>query len=577
VQTSTPSDHFTPGDATPSPWQRLARAAMSESWQLRLAFVGMMLVYAQTVFFDFVYDDIALILLNPWMRGWNQVHAIFTHTFWAFMNYQAAGGTNFYRPLTMFWLFLVNRIGHGAPGFFHVGVVLVHLVVMVEIYFLGRRLTKDAVVGAVAALLFGIHPTHIESVAWISGISDVLCAAFFLAALLGYLRWADDGRWYWLMVSLVCLEAALLSKEAAALLLVLIVLDRFRQSRGMDLFSRGVHAVYVSLPYILLTALHFSWQSHILAQRSTRMEGNPFEPSLALAPYALWWYLKKQVFPFPVSAHYTTIFEGSLTRLQMAASWVFFLAVFVLAVWVVRRSRAGQLLVVLFAATLLPVIAGVQALQLHDRYLYLPGIATAIGAAVLLRRVPLLREHRGRQFALLLAIAAILIPMSARETSYWSGDIRLFEHSIEVQPHTVLNLEVLYDAYIANGDDARAEQVLRRTVAEFPDRSRQWTRLALFCLHHDKPDEAALCARRAISITPVSKSLPASFDVLAQVELKRGNLPEAEMWAHRAVTADGSSTAHRTLAEIYAAEGYSARSSAEASAAMASDASYRTK
>ena len=40
VQTSTPSDHFTPGDATPSPWQRLARAAMSESWQLRLAFVG---------------------------------------------------------------------------------------------------------------------------------------------------------------------------------------------------------------------------------------------------------------------------------------------------------------------------------------------------------------------------------------------------------------------------------------------------------------------------------------------------------------------------------------------------------
>ena len=126
-------------------------------------------------------------------------------------------------------------------------------------------------------------------------------------------------------------------------------------------------------------------------------------------------------------------------------------------------------------------------------------------------------------------------------------------------------------------DEAQAEQVLRRTVAEFPDRSRQWTRLALFCLHHDKPDEAAVCARRAISITPVSKSLPASFDVLAQVELKRGNLPEAEMWAHRAVTADGSSTAHRTLAEIYAAEGHAALSNAEASAAMANDASYRTK
>ena len=572
-----PADKFTFSNAKPSPWQRLARAAMGENWLLRLAFIGMMIVYARTVFFDFVYDDVSLILLNPWMRGWDQIHAIFTNTFWGFMNYQAAGGANFYRPLTMFWLFLVNQIGHGAPGFFHIGVVLVHLVVMLEIYFLGRRLTKDAVVGAVAALLFGIHPTHIESVAWISGISDVLCAAFFLAALLAYLRWADDGQWYWLAVSLVCLEAALLSKEAAALLLVLIVLDRFRQFRGMDWFSRAVHALYVSLPFIVLTTLHFSWQSHILAQRSARMEVSTLEPSVALAPYALWWYLKKQVVPFPVSAHYTTIVEGSLTRVQMAGSFLFLLAMLVLAVWLVRRSRAGQLLVVLFAATLLPVVVGVQSLQLHDRYLYLPGIATAIGAAVLLRRAPLLREHPERQFALLLATVVILVPLASRETAYWATDVSLFQRSIEVQPHTILNLEVLYDAYIAGGDDAHAEQVLRRTVAEFPERSRQWTRLASFCLHHDKPDEAEACARRAISLRPLSKSLPASFDVIAQVELQRGNLPEAELWAHRAVTADGSSSAHRTLAKVYAAEGNSAQSAAENNAALANDALYRTK
>ncbi len=572
-----PTEKFAPHRALSTHWQRLARSAMSENWLLRLAFVGMMIVYARTVFFDFVYDDVALILLNPWMRGWNQIHAIFTNTFWGFMNYQAAGGANFYRPLTMFWLFLVNRVGHGAPGFFHIAVVLMHLVVMIEIYYLGRRLTKDAVVGAVAALFFGIHPTHIESVAWISGISDVLCAVFFLAALLAYLRWSDDGGGHWLLASLLCLEAALLSKEAAALLLVLIVLDRFRQSRGMDIFSRSIHAIYVSLPFIVLTVLHFSWQSHILAQRSVRMEGSAFEPAASLAPYTLWWYLKKQVVPFPVSAHYTTLVQGSLTSLQIAGSVLFLLAVLVLAVWLVRRSRAGQMLVVLFAATLLPVIAAVQALQLHDRYLYLPGVAAAIGAAVLLRRAPVLGEHPERQFALLLAIVLILVPMASRETAYWATDISLFQHSIDVQPHTVLNLEVLYDAYIAGGDDVHAEQVLRRTVAEFPERSRQWTRLALFCLHHDKPEEAEACARRAISMRPLSKSLPAAFDVIAQVELQRGHLPEAEMWAHRAVTASDSSEALRTLAKVYAAEGKAAQSTAESNAAMANDALYRQK
>ncbi len=53
-----PADHFTPSNAKPSPWQRLARAAMGENWLLRLAFIGMMIVYARTVFFDFVYDDV---------------------------------------------------------------------------------------------------------------------------------------------------------------------------------------------------------------------------------------------------------------------------------------------------------------------------------------------------------------------------------------------------------------------------------------------------------------------------------------------------------------------------------------
>ncbi len=204
---------------------------------------------------------------------------------------------NFYRPLTMFWLFLVNQIGHGAPGFFHIGVVLVHLVVMLEIYFLGRRLTKDAVVGAVAALLFGIHPTHIESVAWISGISDVLCAAFFLAALLAICagRMTANGtgwpcRWCawrrrcsprrrrrccWCSS---CWTASANSRHG-------LVFAR----RPRDVRFAAIHRADDAA---LLLAVH------ILAQRSARMEVSTLEPSAALAPYALWWYLKKQVLPY---------------------------------------------------------------------------------------------------------------------------------------------------------------------------------------------------------------------------------------------------------------------------------------
>lgn len=569
-----PAEREQPRSAAAVAWLRLATAAMSERWLLWIAIAGMFAVYAQTILFDFVYDDVVLILLNPWMSGWKHVHTIFTSTFWGFVNYQAAGGSNFYRPLTMMWLFLVNQAGHGAPGFFHLGVVLVHLVVMVEIYLLGRRLTGDAGTGALAALLFGIHPTHIESVAWISGISDVMCAAFFLAALLAYLRWSDGDGLRWLLWSLVCLESALLSKEAAALLVLLILFDRLRQFRQLDWFSRCVHTVYVSLPYIVLTGLHFAWQSYVISLRSLRVDSPGIEPSAALSPYVLWWYLKKQVVPVPVSAHYTTLLSGSLSTVQIIATSLACLACVAAAWWLARRSRAGQLLVALFALTLLPVVAGVQTLQLHDRYLYLPGVAIAIGAAVWLRQAPLLRAHPERQFALVLAITAILVPLGCRETSYWASDVMLFEHSLKVEPHTVLNLEALADSYIALDDSVHAEQVLRQAVAEFPGRSRQWTRLAGFCLRKGNLDEAETYARKAVSLTPVSKSLPAAFGVLSEVALKKGNLPEAELWAKRAVIADGSSSAaHRSLAAVYAANGQSAQVSAESEIAAKIDAS----
>jgi hypothetical protein len=552
-------------------------AAMSDRWLLWIAFTSMMIVYAQTILFDFVYDDVMLILLNPWMHGWNHVHTIFTSTFWGFAESSTAGGANFYRPFTMMWLFLMNQAGRGAPGFFHLGVILVHLIVMLEIYLLCRRLTGDATAGALAALLFGIHPTHIESVAWISGISDVLCAAFFLASLLAYLRWADGEGVRWLLWSLLCLESALLSKEAAALLVVLIVLDRFRQFRGMDLFSRVVHALYVSLPFIVLTTLHFAWQSYVLAQRSARVEGQSLVPSAALSPYVLWWYLKKQIVAAPVSTHYTTLHAGGLTSLQIVASSLLCFVVGVVAWMLARRSRAGQLLVALFGLTLLPVVLSVETLQLHDRYLYLPGAAVAIGAAVLLRRAPFLRGNVQAQFLAVLVIVAVLVPISYTQTSYWSDDVRLCKHSLEAEPGTVLNMETLFEAYEANGDDAHAEQILRRTVAEFPMRSRQWTRLASFCLNHGGLDEAESSARKAISLTPVSKSIPAAFDVLGEVALKRGNLPEAELWAKRSVTAGGSSTAHRTLAGVYAAEGRTALAIEESRAAKALDAAAAPK
>src|SRR6266481_8456135 len=94
----------------------------------------------------------------------------------------------------------------------------------------GAERVAIAVGAAVAGLAFGVHPLRAESVAWATDRGDVLCATFYLAALVAYARGVDGGgglRWRpWGTLALLAMTAALLSKEIAATLpAVLLILD----------------------------------------------------------------------------------------------------------------------------------------------------------------------------------------------------------------------------------------------------------------------------------------------------------------------------------------------------------------
>src|SRR5207247_3788511 len=72
--------------------------------------------------------------------------------------------------------------------------LLVHTGATAAIYFLLRRLSGDRVIATIAALIFGLHPAHVESVSWISGIPDPLAALFFVPSLIWYVRYRTEGE-----------------------------------------------------------------------------------------------------------------------------------------------------------------------------------------------------------------------------------------------------------------------------------------------------------------------------------------------------------------------------------------------
>ena len=101
--------------------------------------------------------------------------------------------------------------------------VLAHLAATWLVYRLALRITRDAWVAGAAALVFGLHPVHVEAVADITSIQEPLSTFFILAALLAFARSRKAAKWQWLAVSLAATIAALLAKESGMVAPVLIV------------------------------------------------------------------------------------------------------------------------------------------------------------------------------------------------------------------------------------------------------------------------------------------------------------------------------------------------------------------
>ncbi len=181
------------------------------------------LAYSRTTENDFVHwDDIDQIIDNPDINSlkWENIRSMFTKSYVAM-----------YQPLVTL-SFAIERALFGVdPRFFHLTNLLFHLANIVLVYFVVHRLINHMPTALFAALIFAIHPMHVESVAWVTERKDVLYTFFYFLALLSYLRYTDSqqARSYWF--SLVWYTLSLLSKSAAVTFPVLLLLIHWYQQR----------------------------------------------------------------------------------------------------------------------------------------------------------------------------------------------------------------------------------------------------------------------------------------------------------------------------------------------------------
>ena len=180
--------------------------------------------------------------------------------------------------------------------------LFLHLGVVYLAYLTARRLMGNERLAAIAALLFALHPSKVESVAWVAGLTEVLLAVFFFGTVLAYLRWVQDNHAdRWLLVSAACFAGAIFSKETAVLAPVLILAHYWMLGAWKGRWSE---AAKLMAPYVAVGAAYWIVRlgvMHGMAQLSGRLSASK---TIFTMPLAFWWYIAHTVWPFSLSLYY---------------------------------------------------------------------------------------------------------------------------------------------------------------------------------------------------------------------------------------------------------------------------------
>jgi len=295
---------------------------------------------------------------------------------------------------------------------------------------------------------------HSESVAWISGASDLLFSFFFLASLIFADRAAlapSKDRHGPIAAAVVFYLLALGAKEVAITsLLIFPVLVFARAESGDGAKSRASYrgVFSVLLPLAAAAAGYFLARLYVLGAISRPVEDAPGAVSAILtAPLLMLFYLRQMVFPYWLGPNH------AIRPIDTADPYLFFLPLLIVTaigagLWYAARGPLARLGAALLLSPLLPafLISSFPREEIaHDRYLYLPmlGLIILVGA-ICKRYLPRFLERN--ETVGLGAAALVLALFSFQSVSYnrvWASDLTLWRHAVEIDPRSAVNFAQL--------------------------------------------------------------------------------------------------------------------------------------
>jgi protein O-mannosyl-transferase len=347
---------------------QLVRVAYWDKWRYYIALTVILLLsyiaYSSIIKNDFVWDDTKYIVNNEHNKdmSWNGITTIFTDF-----------NSHNYAPITDLINGVQVSISGLSPKAFHSGSLLFHLINIVLVFWFIRILSGNWNLAAVSALLFGIHPVQVESVAWASGGSTLYFTAFFLGSLIAYLYFLETDHKKYLFWSLGFFILSLLSKAMAVMLPVVLMLIDYYKNRKI---SKKV--LLEKIPFFILSLVIGLVSIMLRNQQGVTERFTEFSVAhrFVFACYGFITYLDKLILPLNLSAFYAYPINAENIPVFYYFYVLFFLALVAVIIYSLRFSKKVLFGVGFFAITLFTVsqLFPVGGTIMADRYIYLSSI-----------------------------------------------------------------------------------------------------------------------------------------------------------------------------------------------------------
>ncbi len=492
---------------------------------------AVLLVYGQTMWFSFLrYDDEINLTNNPylrsdslrqvlvfWSQGYEGLYIPVTYTFWSLL----AFGTNL--------VGLAPGDGVLHPGVYHASNLVLHWFVSCVVFLLIRTLWHNDRAALFGALLFAVHPLHVESVAWVTEAKGLLSAGFGLLSIYVLLslhrrdaggEWASSppGKTRRLLTYLgatVLYVLALLAKPSAVVipLIAFVVEVGLRRRRVRD----------VVMPMVGWLGL-----AVVVAAITARLQEEPsiassWDQRLFVVGDSLTFYFQKLLLPTRLTPVYDRPLHSDASKVVAVVSMLIpLLGVGVMLLFNDRRVLGSCALI--FVCGLLPNLGFMDftfqsVATVADRYAYL----ALLGPALLVAWVAM--RFTAKWFSVALALYLCMLSIaSAIQAARWSDDKTLFTYTLAVNPRSADAHNALGNVAVSEGRAEEAREQYGQALEIAPNHFRVWYNLGVLQFDQQQFNEAAESFLNSISNRP--EFLPA-WRNLALAYLQAGQTDRA--------------------------------------------------